>query len=160
MAIVEVRIDDRLIHGQVCGYWIPYYSVEKIVIADDKICHDDMRKTALKFGCPSKVKLSILSSEVAADKLKRNLDKGSRVMILCEGPAPLRKMVELGYHISKITVGNMSNKPGTTHVKGTVYVSKQDVEDFNYLSEQGVKLVAQMVPNEQPIEFNQLMKGL
>lgn len=159
MAIVEVRIDDRLIHGQVCGYWIPHFNVEKIVIADDKICNDDLRKTALKFGCPANVKLSILSSEVAADKLKRNLDKGSRVMILCEGPAPLRKMVELGYCISKITVGNMSNRPGTEHVKGTVYVSNQDKEDFNYLSQHGVTLVAQMVPNEQPTEFNKLIKG-
>lgn len=160
MAIVEVRIDDRLIHGQVCGYWTPHYNVEKIVIPDDKICNDDMRKTALKFGCPGKVKLSILSSEVATDKLKRNLDKGSRVMILCAGPAPLRKMVELGYNISKITVGNMSNKPDTEHVKGTVYVSKQDKEDFKVLSEHGVKLIAQMVPNDGPVELDHLIKGL
>ena len=160
MAIVEVRIDDRLIHGQVCGFWIPHYNVEKIVIADDIICNDEMRKTALKFGCPGKVKLSILSSEVAADKLKRNLDKGSRVMILCAGPAPLRKMVEFGYDISKITVGNMANKPGTEHVRGTVYVSNQDKEDFKYLSKKGVKLVAQMVPNEEPVELNQLIKDL
>ncbi|KYC73246.1 PTS transporter subunit IIB [Bacillus coagulans] len=160
MAIVEVRIDDRLIHGQVCGYWIPHFNVDKIVIADDKICNDELRKTALKFGCPSKVKLSILSAATAADKLKRNLDKGSRVMILCEGPAPLRKMVELGYPISKITVGNMANKPGTGHVKGTVYVSEQDKEDFKYLSGQGVQLVSQMVPNEPPVDLNQLIKGL
>ena len=50
MAIVEVRIDDRLIHGQVCGYWVPHHSVEKIVVIDDKIAKDEMRKTALKFG--------------------------------------------------------------------------------------------------------------
>lgn len=160
MAIVDVRIDDRLIHGQVCGYWIPHYSIEKIVIVDDAICNDEMRKTALKFGCPGKVKLSILSSEVAADKLKRKLDEGSRVMILCGGPGPLRKMVELGYGISRVTVGNMSNKPGTEHVKGTVYVSNQDKEDFKSLSEHGVKLVAQMVPNESPVELNHLIKGL
>jgi len=160
MAIVEVRIDDRLIHGQVCGFWIPHYNVEKIVIPDDKICNDDVRKTALKFGCPGKVKLSILSSEVAADKLKRNLDKGSRVMILAAGPAPLRKMVDLGYTISKVTVGNMSNRPDTEHIKGTVYVSKQDKEDFKVLSENNVKLVAQMVPNEDPVELNQLIKDL
>jgi mannose PTS system EIIAB component len=160
VAIVEVRIDDRLIHGQVCGFWIPHYSVEKIVIVDDKICNDDMRKTALKFGCPGNVKLSILSAEVAADKLKRNLDKGSRVMILCEGPAPIRKMVELGYSISRVTIGNMSNKPETQHVKGTVYVSKQDNEDFRYLSEHGVTILTQMVPNEKPVEYENLIKGL
>ncbi|WP_213951752.1 PTS sugar transporter subunit IIB [Tepidanaerobacter syntrophicus] len=157
MAIVDVRIDDRLIHGQVCGYWIPYYNVDKIVIVDDKICNDEMRKTALKFGCPNKVKLSILSTKDAADKLKRGLDKGSNVMILCEGPAPLRKMIELGYSISKVTVGNMSNKPGTRHIKGTVYISQQDEEDFKFLTEHGVKIIAQMVPTEAPVELEQLL---
>jgi len=160
MAIVEVRIDDRLIHGQVCGYWIPHYNIEKIVIADDNICNDDMRKIALKFGCPGKVKLSILSSEVAADKLIRGLDKRSRVMILCESPAPLRRMVELGYTISKVTIGNMANKSGTEHIKGTVYVSNQDKEDFKVLSEHGIKLIVQLVPNDEPIEVNNLIKGI
>ena len=157
MAIVEVRIDDRLIHGQVCGYWIPHFSVEKIIIVDDDICNDDMRKTALKFGCPGKVKLSILSSEIAADKLKRHLDKGSNVMILCVGPAPLRKMIENGYNISKITIGNMSNKPNTKHIKETVYISDNDKEDFNVLSNHGVKLVTQMVPSDDPINLNNLI---
>ena len=95
MAIVEVRIDDRLIHGQVCGYWVPHHSVEKIVVIDDK--------------------------------LKRNLDKGSRVMLLAAGPEPLLKMVEDGYRIEQITVGNLSGKPGYQHVKKTLYLSDADV---------------------------------
>ena len=120
MAIVEVRIDDRLIHGQVCGYWVPHHSVEKIVVIDDKIAKDEMRKTALKFGCPAKVKLSILDALTASDKLKRNLDKGSRVMLLAAGPEPLLKMVEDGYAIKQITVGNLSGKPGYQHEKKTL----------------------------------------
>ena len=37
MAILDTRIDDRLIHGQVCGYWIPQYSLQRIAIVDDDI---------------------------------------------------------------------------------------------------------------------------
>jgi len=48
--ICDVRIDDRLIHGQVTGCWIPHYSLDKIVVIDEEILKDKTRKAALKFG--------------------------------------------------------------------------------------------------------------
>lgn len=71
MAIVDARIDDRLIHGQVCSFWIPEYRVDRIVIVDDDIAKDEMRKTALRFGCPGECKLSIFDTKKAADKFPR-----------------------------------------------------------------------------------------
>ena len=47
MAIVEVRVDDRLIHGQVCGYWIPQFDVQRILIVDNEIVNDENRKVNL-----------------------------------------------------------------------------------------------------------------
>jgi PTS system mannose-specific IIB component len=151
MAIVDVRVDDRLIHGQVCGYWIPRFSVEQIVIVDDVIVHDDIRKTALKFGCPSKTKLSIHSSQKAAELLMKKLDEGHNVMLLCAHAEPLRKMVEYGYSIKQVTVGNISpNGNDSVHIKGTTYVDKKDIEDFKKLISYGVKVVLQMTPSDTP----------
>ena len=56
MAIVEVRVDDRLIHGQVCGYWIPQFDVQRILIVDNEIVNDENRKVSLKFGTPPRCK--------------------------------------------------------------------------------------------------------
>ncbi|MDF9824250.1 PTS system mannose-specific IIB component [Breznakia sp. PF5-3] len=149
MAIVDVRIDDRLIHGQVCGFWIPHFSVERIAIVDDVIVHDEARKTALKFGCPGKVKLSIFSPEAAADKFIRKIDKGINVMILCNRPEPILKMVEAGYQIGEVTVGNMSTKDKAKQIKKTVFVDEAEEKDFASLVKHGVKIFSQMVPNEQ-----------
>ena len=160
MAIVDVRIDDRLIHGQVCGYWIPHYQVDRIVIVDDEIIHDAMRKTALKFGCPPKVALAILSAASAADKFKRQLDKGSKVMILCSGPKPLLAMVEAGFTFPSITVGNMSNKEDTKPLKKTLFISQQDKEDFESLAAKGIKLYSQMTPSDAKEDFVDLMKSI
>ena len=74
MAILDTRIDDRLIHGQVCGYWIPQYSLQRIAIVDDDIVNDETRKTTLKFGMPENCKLSIFGSAKAADKFIRKID--------------------------------------------------------------------------------------
>ena len=114
MAILVVRIDDRLIHGQVCGFWIPHYSLERIAIVDDEIVNDEIRKTALKFGCPEKCKLSIFSTVKAADKFIRKIDEGIRVMILCNSPvlvspeekAAFAELVEMGVPIYSQMVPN------------------------------------------------------
>lgn len=148
MAIVEVRIDDRLIHGQVCGYWIPQYKVERILIIDNEVVNDEARKTALKFGCPPGCKLSIFDSKKAADKLSRKIDEGIRVMILCRGPKPLLELVESGYSIDHICVGNMSTKEGSVQLKKTVYLTQEDKDDFKKLAEHGVKLFLQDKPTD------------
>ncbi len=151
MAIVEVRVDDRLIHGQVSGYWVPQFSVQRILIIDDDIVHDDARKTALKFGCPPSCKLSIFSVEKAADKLLRKIDEGIRVMILCQSPQPLADLVKKGYRIDHVTVGNLASKEGAEHVAENAYVSPKEHEAFAYLAAQDIPIYYQIAPNK-PME--------
>lgn len=158
MAIVDVRIDDRLIHGQVCGFWIPHYSVERILIVDNEIVFDEQRKAVLKFGCPTKCKLSIFDSCKAAEKLNRHIDDGIRVMILCNAPEPILEMVEKGYTIESVTIGNMSTKENAQQIRKTVFVSPKEKEDFKKLVGHGVKLYSQMVPNEAREHITDIFK--
>lgn len=150
MAIVEVRIDDRLIHGQVCGYWIPQYKVERILIIDNEVVNDESRKTLLKFGMPPGCKLSIFDTKKATEKLLKRIDEGIRVMILCRGPEPLLELVENGYKIDHICVGNMSTKDGAKGLKRTVFVTPSEEEAFKKLANHGVKLVIQEKPTDAP----------
>ena len=113
MAILDTRIDDRLIHGQVCGYWIPQYSLQRIAIVDDDIVNDETRKTTLKFGMPENCKLSIFGSAKAADKFIRKIDEGIKVMILCNSPVPILRMAEAGYQVPYITIGKYVQPSGS-----------------------------------------------
>lgn len=150
MAIVDVRIDDRLIHGQVVGFWIPHFNVERIAIIDDVIVNDEARKTALKFGTPARSKLSIFSPEKAADKFLRKIDEGIRVLILCNRPKPILEMAKNGYVVNEITIGNMSTKDEAKQIKKTVFVSPEEKANFEELvNTYGVKIFSQMVPSEQ-----------
>lgn len=148
MAILDVRIDDRLIHGQVCGFWIPQYSLERIAIVDDKIAYDEPRKTALKFGCPARCKLSIFDTDKAAEKFSRKIDEGVRVMILCNSPVPVLQMAQKGYQVPFLTIGNMSTKPNAQQLRKTVFVSPEEMAAFQELAKLGVTVYNQMVPSE------------
>ena len=146
--ICDIRIDDRLIHGQVCGFWIPHHNLQRIVIVDNEIVNDEQRKTVLKFGCPDKCKRSIFSVDSAVDKFNRKIDEGIRVMILCNSPLPLLEMYEKGYKFNEITVGNMASKPDSKQIRKTLFVTDKEKEAFVKLSDNGVKIISQMIPSE------------
>lgn len=158
MAIVGVRIDDRLIHGQVCGYWIPHYNVERILVVDNEVCNDEARKTALKFGCPQNCKCSVFDTTKAADKLGRKIDEGIRVMLLAQGPQAFLELVQKGYGLNEICIGNMSTKPGAVQVKKTVYITEEDKQAFLELSRLGVKLYLQEKPTDNKENLMNLIK--
>ncbi|WP_308622945.1 PTS sugar transporter subunit IIB [uncultured Enorma sp.] len=148
MAIVDARIDDRLVHGQVCSFWIPKYNVDRIVVVDDAVAKDDLRKSMLRMACPERCKLSIFDTAKAADKFSRHIDEGIKVMILCNSPVPILQMAKYGFKVEYVTVGNMSGRPGSQQIAKTAYATPEEIEAFRELAAQGIEIYDQLVPND------------
>ncbi len=159
MAIVDVRIDDRLVHGQVCSNWIPYYSLDRIVIVDDEISQDEQRKAILKLGCAGRCKLSVFDAVKAADKFSRGIDEGIRVMILCNRPRPLVQMMGSGFKVDHVTVGNMSTKQGARQIHNNTFVSLDEARDFGELVAQGIPIWSWIVPTETRKDITSLFEA-
>ena len=68
--IVNFRLDERLIHGQVATFWTRTLQADRIIVADDDVLKDEIGVSALKAAVPSGVHLSILSVDNAAARLK------------------------------------------------------------------------------------------
>ena len=117
-----------------------------------------MRKTALRFGCPGECKLSIFDSKKAADKFLSNIDRGIKVMILCNRPQPLLSMLTHGFAVEHITVGNMSTKPNAKQIRKTVFVSPEEWDAFRGLAQGGVSIFDQMIPSDPREEITELFK--
>jgi PTS system mannose-specific IIB component len=52
MNIVGVRIDGRLVHGQVANLWTPKLQADRIIVLDEKIVNDDIQKSGLRMATP------------------------------------------------------------------------------------------------------------
>ena len=55
--IAALRVDDRLIHGQVAMTWTKQLKVNGIVVANDDAASDNTQKMALKMAVPSGIKV-------------------------------------------------------------------------------------------------------
>lgn len=159
--IINTRIDERLIHGQVAAFWTNSLNISRLMVIDDLAASDDIQKMALKMACPASVKLSILSVNRAVERLMDpTAYVDERLFIVIRGVETIKKLVELGAPIKTVTVGNMSNKVGSTRVYHTVCVTQEDIDIFNLLNAKGIKFIAQMVPSDEPEDFISLIKKL
>ncbi|NLM67297.1 MAG: PTS system mannose/fructose/N-acetylgalactosamine-transporter subunit IIB [Enterococcus sp.] len=158
MSIIGVRIDGRLIHGQVANLWTTKLNISRIMVVDDEVAENAIEKSGLKLATPSGVKLSILPIEKAAANILAGKYDSQRLLIVARKPDRLLKLVELGVSLEEINVGNMSQTPETRSITKSINVVDADIEAFNELNRKGVRLVAQMVPSDKAENFMELLK--
>lgn len=158
MSIIAIRIDGRLIHGQVANLWTTKLDISRIMVVDDEVSENKIEKSGLKLATPSGVKLSVLSIEKAAVNILAGKYDSQRLLIIAKKPDRLLKLVELGVPIKEINIGNMSQSEHSKAVTKSINVLENDVEDFKRLNEGGIKLISQMVPGDKPEDFMNLLK--
>lgn len=160
MPIIHVRIDERLIHGQVAMVWTNTLGCNRIMVVNDEACNSETQKYVLKLATPPGIKLSVLTVEKAAVRIKEGNYDNDKVFVIFKNPEDCIRLIEKGIQLSLINVGNMSHKNGTISVKKSVNVLPKDIECFKKLDSMGVKLTAKMLPDEPEENFMNFLKGL
>ena len=80
--IVHIRIDDRLIHGQVAAFWTNSLSISRIMVVNDEVAADEMQKSLLRMVAPASVRTSIISKETAIKNISAGKYEGQRVLLV------------------------------------------------------------------------------
>lgn len=150
---VHIRIDDRLIHGQVATRWATGLKVNRIMIIDDQVAVNETEKSVLRMAAPAGVNTSILQFDKAVANIKNGNYAGQRVMLVVKSPVILVKMMEAGIQLLPVNVGNMSNRPGTTQYKKSVSMTDEEKVAVEKLFQAGIKVTAQMVPDEPDVSI-------
>ena len=148
---VHIRIDDRLIHGQVATRWSTGLKVNRIMVIDDAVAANDNEKAILRMAAPAGVNTSILPLEKAVANIKNGNYDGQRVMLIVKSPVTLVKMMEMGVELLPVNIGNMSNRPGTTQYKKSVSMFPEEKAAVDTLLSAGIKVTAQMVPDDPSV---------
>ncbi|MDO8735330.1 MAG: PTS sugar transporter subunit IIB, partial [Elusimicrobiota bacterium] len=59
MSIVLIRIDDRLIHGQIIEGWLKTVHADRILVVSDEAVHDEIQSQLMGLAVPENIKLTI-----------------------------------------------------------------------------------------------------
>lgn len=158
--IVTMRIDDRLLHGQVVYSWKAALSYNAVVIASDEVASDETRQMALKMSCPEGVRLAIRSIEEAAKLLKNPKLDPMKVFVLCRNPKDAYRLLQLIDEKPVLNVGGMQNDDGKVQLSPAVYVSQEDIKYLDSIQESDITIEVRQVPTDNVRNYNNLKEKL
>lgn len=149
--IKHVRVDHRLLHGQVVFAWTQSEKVNYIIVLDDEVAKDEFRKMTLSLVKPANVGLSIIGFNELEGTLIKNKDK--KIMVIVKGTKEAKKLIETVPSIKEINYGGIKQKPGSKEITPAVYLTNEELKDSNAILNTGVKIYMQQVPTSKKEKF-------
>ena len=112
MSIELVRVDFRLIHGQVITRWLTQCQINEIVTIDNELNKDPFMQEVFKMAAPKGVKITIVDDATAVAKQQGGEFDKKRVMLLFKGVEQLNVAVEVGLQLDKVQIGGLRWRTG------------------------------------------------
>lgn len=153
---VLLRIDDRLLHGQVARNWMKEVGADVIVVANDLVSEDEKQQHLMDLVTPMGSKSYFFGLSEASAKIKGIEEEDA--LVLVETPADALKLIEDGIEIDSVNVGNIHQTSGKEKVNESIFVDQNDIDTFKKIEASGKKLDFRTLPNDQAIDFDQLFK--
>lgn len=155
-----IRIDDRLLHGQVAYSWKSELNYNAIVIASDVAASDDVRKMAIKLCAPEGVKLAVRTVDGAAELLNNpKLDK-MNVFVICANPEDVVRLTGKIKEKPIVNLGGMQKRDHTIAFSKAVFVDKPDIKALDHLQADGFRIEVRQVPSYQPVPYESLRRKI
>ncbi|TKI07660.1 PTS system mannose/fructose/N-acetylgalactosamine-transporter subunit IIB [Martelella alba] len=146
-----VRIDDRLIHGQVAVVWTKHLGVNRILVANDQIVANEVQKMSLRMAAPDTAKCAIMTVDAAAQTLNDPRSADMKILVIVNAVADARRLIEQVPAIDRLNVANFGritdNLAAKVRISDTVYVTPEDVADFHVVAQRGVRVEYQVLPS-------------
>ncbi|TCP93303.1 PTS system mannose-specific IIB component [Cricetibacter osteomyelitidis] len=153
MEIALLRIDDRLIHGQVATSWAKAVKCDAIFAISDEVAKDELRKELLLQIAPVHLKSYVISVDKAI-KVYNNPKYASRkVLMLVTKPEDVVRLIDGGLRINTVNVGGMTHKEGNKQLSQAVTVNQSNVAAFKKLLDLGVDLSLQQVASSPKVQL-------
>ena len=153
-----VRIDDRLIHGQVATVWTKLSKAERIIVISDEVDQDHLRKTVLrKVAAPGR-KGKGIPVDKFVDSYVDDAHNQFRARLLFTNPLDVERIVQRGVQIDHVNIGSMSYSDGKKMITNAVAVDKRDIQAFEYLNFKGIQLDIRKVVADNKLDLMQVLK--
>lgn len=142
-----VRVDHRLLHGQVIFSWTKQLSVSHIIVADDNVPNDPMSMMALSIAKPTGCGLSIVPFAKLKETVEKNASKN--MMVLIKGVKEAIQLLECLPEVKEINYGGIAKKAGSKAYGKAVYLNQEELQDTQEILQRNVKIFVQQVPTSQ-----------
>ncbi|EBW3290473.1 PTS mannose/fructose/sorbose transporter subunit IIB [Salmonella enterica subsp. enterica serovar Bijlmer] len=147
--IVYLRVDHRLLHGQVAFSWTQYVGADCILIANDSVPNDDLRKTTIKMAKPPAVKLVIKNVDDSIEAIKSGVTDKYKLFIVVESVMDAWRLASALPEIKSINLGGTRVREGSQNISKAVNLLPEEIAQLQEMMASGVEVEIRLVPNDR-----------
>lgn len=148
MEVKLLRIDSRLLHGQVATDWVKSTGVSHVLVVCDNAAKDVIRRRLLLQVAPPGVKVHVLTVAKMIRIYQDERFAKLSVLILVEAPIDAVRLLIGGIKVKSVNVGSLSFDQTRKMITETIAVNEQDLKALTWLKKQGIMLDQRKVSND------------
>lgn len=149
-----LRIDERLIHGQVAVSWNQQISPDAIVVINNEVVKDEMQKMAIKMAKPLNVKLAIKSVDEGIELLNNPKTANMKLFVVVRSTTDALQVMENIKGIKMINAGGMTKKSeNSLQIDSYLYVTENDIENFKKMKQYADMIDCRIVPADKKTDI-------
>lgn len=154
--ISMVRVDERLIHGQITIKWLEAKKANGVVIIDHETASDPIMKEIFRMTLPQFIGLDIFDLDEGTKFLITNTSKDV-VIVLVKDLWVVKEIYEKGVKIDEVIIGRIPSGIGKKKVHPNVFLSDEDIDVLRFFKKEGVSVKIQLVPDSEPVNLYDLV---
>lgn len=150
--MIELRVDDRLVHGQVVLLWTKHLDTDGIIVANDKAGTDEIQQMTLKMAVPSGTNILIRTVSEAEKLLKDPRIEKMNILVLVNCIEDAYNICE-NNNIDRVNIANSGRFDGSSvkekkKLFSTVYVNQTEEKYLEKLLKIHNNVVHQISPDD------------
>lgn len=143
-----LRIDDRLLHGQVALVWTPALKVDCLLVANDKVAKDDFLKMTMGFAKPPSAKLLIKSLEESISFVRASENQALKILMIINSVQDAFTIADALPEIQSINFGGLRAREGSRNISKAMTLTDADIELIREMIAKGIELEVRQVPSD------------
>jgi fructoselysine and glucoselysine-specific PTS system IIB component len=147
-----IRIDDRLVHGQVAFTWTPALDADCLVVAKD-----EFMKMTLGLAKPASAKLLIKSLADTAIFLNDPRAQNLKILLIVNSVRDAAVLVDEISEIRSINLGGIRTKEGTRSISKAIALTDEDILIIKEMLAKGLELEVRQVPTDKKVMIETLI---
>ncbi len=158
MTLTLVRVDDRLVHGQVVAIWLKALNARRIVIVDDRTAHDEFVSEVITLAAPPGVPVEIHDLATGTERVRELVTDPEPVFVLMRSPVTALHLREAGVEFSLLNVGGIGAGPTRKPLYRNISASVEELAAMRQLEALGTTVELRIVKDDRPVAFKSVDK--
>lgn len=158
MPLDLLRVDERLIHGQVLVGWGLRLGIRYYIVVDEAVARSDWEQELYRSALPDDVTAEFLTVGEGVTRFTELDERSSPGALLTRGTAAMRTLAEHGLLDGRrVNIGGLHGGEGRERVLDYVYLGEEERADLAVISRHAGSVVARDLPTATEVPLNRVL---